>query len=80
MRKGVGSKQGKGSGYTSLDLSEESTSTIEVTIPDQRSQAESKLWGKGSPDPCAPQASASALLSDQRAFRMFGPMGFWCFF
>ena len=36
--------------------------------------------GKSSPDPCAPQALTSTLLSEKRAFRMIGPMGFWCFF
>ncbi len=80
MWKGVGGKQGKGSIKTSLDLSEEPTGTIQSPIPNQRGQAESKLRGKGSPDPGAPQASASPLFNDKRVLRMVGPMGFWCFF
>jgi len=80
MRKGVGGKQGKSSVETSLDLSDQPTSAIEGSIPNQRGQAESNLRGKGSPDPGTPQASTSALLSDKRAFRMIGPMRFWCFF
>ena len=80
MRKGVGGKQGKSSIETALDFSEQPTSTIEGSIPNQRSQAQPKLRSKGSPDPGVPQASTSTLLNEKRVFRMIGPMGFWCFF
>jgi hypothetical protein len=63
-----------------MDLSEEPTSTIKGTIPNQRSQPEAKLGGKGPPDPGAPQASASALLREKRASERIAPRGFWCFF
>jgi len=63
-----------------LDLSEESAGIVKITIPDQRSQAETKLRGKGSPDPGGAEASASPRLREKRSPGVIGPIGFWCFF
>jgi hypothetical protein len=54
MGKGIRGKQRKGSVQTALNLSKESTSTIKITIPNQRGQTKTKFRSKGPPDPRGP--------------------------
>jgi hypothetical protein len=77
---GIGGKQRKGSVQTSLNLSDKSTGTIKITIPNQRSQTETKLRSKGPPDPGGPQTSAPTLLKKKRFLGVIAPKRFWCFF
>ena len=59
---------------------EESAGIVKITIPDQRSQAETKLRGKGSPDPGGAKTSASPCLGKRRSTGIINPIGFWFFF
>jgi len=80
MLEGIRSKQWKRPIQTPLDLSEESAGIIKIAIPNQRSQAETKLGYKGSPDPGGSEASASSHLWERRFLGIIDPRGFWCFF
>jgi hypothetical protein len=80
MLEGIRSKQGKRPIQTSSDFSEEPAGIVKITIPDQRSQTETKLRGKGSPDPGGSEASATPRLWKRRFLGIISPVGFWCFF
>jgi hypothetical protein len=80
MREGIRGKQRKRSVQTFLNLSKESAGTVEVTIPNQRSQTETKFRSKGSPDPRGPQASTPTLWKEKGCLGIIAPMRFWWFF
>jgi hypothetical protein len=77
---GIRGKQWKRPIQTPLNLSEESASIVKITIPNQGSQTETKLWSKSPPDPGGPQSSASTLLKEKGPLGIIDPKRFWCFF
>jgi len=80
MPEGIGSKEGKRTIQASLDLPEESTGTIEIAIPDQGDQSETKLGSQGPPDPGRSQATSPPFLGTKRDVGIVGPGRSWCFF
>jgi hypothetical protein len=80
MSKGVGSKEGERTIQPSLNLPEESAGTIEIAIPDQRGQTETKLGSKGPPDPGRSQATAPPFLGKKRGPGVVRQGASWCFF
>jgi hypothetical protein len=61
MSQGVRSKEREQIIHASLNLPEESTGAIEVAVPDQGGQAETKLRSKSPPDPGRSQATAPSF-------------------
>lgn len=80
MLQGIRSKQRKRPIQMALDLPQELTGIIKITIPNQRCQTKTNLRSKSSPDPGGPETSASPHLWEGRFLGIIGPMGFWCFF